>query len=224
MNRILGLGALLGIISLAPAANAVTILDVFNGPQSASITPGPSSTTFNDTTANILGGARTLSVGRTAGAGNISSNVNNGQLVFSSDFATDGFLTLDYSTPAFDITPGANGLTGELAGDLGGATFTLTITSAGGGSSSSTPTLIVPTGSAGSFSPFSIPFSALSGTVDLTQVTGVQLRLNGANSFDGALRLLQFSTPPGNVPEPGTVALLIGGAVSGAVVLRRRRK
>jgi hypothetical protein len=225
MNRTKSVIALLGIAGLAsftPAANAITILDVFNGPQSASITPGPANTNFADSTANILGGNRNLTVGQTAGIGNISSNINAGTLVFNSDFGTDGFLTLNYSTPAFDITPGANGLTGQLAGDLGGANFTLTLNSPGGSSSASQ--VIIPSGAAGTFSGFSIPFSALTGTVDLTQVTGVTLRLDGTNSFDGALRLLQFSTPPGNVPEPGTVALLVGGALSGAVVLRRRRK
>ena len=225
MNRTKSVIALLGIAGLAsfaPAANAVTILDVFNGPQSASITPGPSTTTFMDSVLNILGGTRTLAVGQVAGSGNISSSINAGTLVFNSDFGTDGFLTLNYSTPAFDITPGANGLTGQLAGDLGGANFTLTVNSAAGSSSASQ--LIIPSGASGTFSGFSIPFSSLVGTVNLTAVTGVQLRLDGTNSFDGALRLLQFSTPPSGVPEPGSIALLIGGALSGAVVLRRRRK
>jgi len=226
MNRTKSVIALLGIAGLAsfaPAANAITILDVFNGPQSASLAPGPASTNFADSPLNILGGNRVLTVGQTAGLGNISSNINAGTLNFNSDFATDGFLTLGYSTPSFDITPGANGLTGQLAGDLGGANFTLTINSTGGGTSSASQ-LIIPSGAAGTFSGFSIPFASLVGNVNLMQVTGVTLRLDGTNSFDGALRLLQFSTPPGDVPEPGAVALLIGGALSGAVVLRRRRK
>ena len=223
MSRILSL-AVVAVIALAPAANAVTVLDNFTGPQSVDFISGPNGTTFTDN-ANILGGTRTLTVGRTAGVGDVSTKVGvtPATLVYSSDFATDGFVTLGYSTPAFDITPGANGLTGLLAGDLGGANFTLTIGSMGGGMSSAAAN-IVPTGSAGSFTPFSIPFSSLVGNVDLTKVTSVTLRLDGPNSFDGALQLLQFSTPPSGVPEPGNVAMVFGMLGGASFVLRRRRK
>ena len=181
MNRTMNMVSMLavaGVVALSPAANAITVLDTFLGPQTSAAVAGPASSNFVATNADILGGTRTMSVGVTSGGGEIKSVIGaTGQtLVFSSDFATDGFVTLGYSTPAFDITPGANGLTGQLAGDLGGANFTLTIGSTGGNMSSASQ-VIIPTGAAGTFSAFSIPFASLVGNVDLTQVTSVTLRL-----------------------------------------------
>lgn len=228
MNRTMNMVSMLafaGVVALSPAANAITVLDTFLGPQTSAFIAGPATSTFTATTADILGGTRTMTVGRVAGVGEVTAKIaaTGNTLVYSSDFNTDGFLTLGYNTPAFDITPGANGLTGQLAGDLGGASFTLTIGSTGGNSSSATQ-VIIPSGTSGTFSNFSIPFASLVGNVNLMQVTSVTLRLDGANSFDGALRLLQFSTPPTGVPEPGSVALAFGMLGGAAFTLRRRAR
>ena len=215
-------------LGVAQGAQAIIVLDDFSVAQSNSTQPAiNASSMVAGPLTSIFGGTRTTTVVKTGGAGRIDSEINTTTpmtLDFSSSVNTDGTVKLDYSSAATDITPGAVGLSGQLAGDLGGATFTLTIDSLGGGTSSNIPLLIVPSGTAGVFSPFNIPFASLVGNVDLTKVTGVHLLLDGQKSFDGQLRLLQFDVPPSGVPEPGAMALLVGTAGMGGAMLRRRRK
>jgi len=236
MNRTMNMVSMLafaGVVALTPAANAVTILDTFNVAQSLGIPNSPAgpqttSSTVMGTSADFLGGSRTLTIGRVNGPFTIAGDIVAGTANLSSGTGTDGFLKLDYSTPAFDITPSATGLSGQLAGDLGnvGSQLVLTITSASGSSSATVP--VIPSGSSTTFNPFNIPFGTLmvtSGTgATLTAVTGVTLRLDGQNSFDGALRLLQFDIPRQSVPEPGSVALAFGMLGGAAFTLRRRAR
>jgi len=227
-KNVIALLGIAGLASFASSAEAVVIFDDFSVSQTT-LTAAPASfSNAANLSAPLIfgsGGVRTVTVGGT-GNGPVSSVINTmpNTLVFSSGFGVNGFVQLDYALaapPQFNLGAAAIALSADLAGDLSGAGFTLTLLSSAG-ASSNLPLLVIPSGSAGTFSSFTIPFASLTGNVDLTAITGVRLRLDGVNSFDGALRLLRFEGS--QVPEPGSVALLIGGALSGAVVLRRRRK
>ncbi len=236
--------ALLGavtVLTLATSKANAIVLDDFTvalGPVNAQSTPaGPKSTTMGGAapSANVLGGYQTLTVDRTSpapNAGSVGADINLSDVntfSFNSGPNTAGRATLLFDNNGaglggVDISAGATGLLGQYGSDLG-ASFILNITDTA--NVTSMATLAVPgTGSASNFFGFNIPFGALVGGANLTSVKSISLVLDGTlqPSTDVSLRLLQFSTPPPNVPEPGSIALLIGGAMSGAVVLRRRRK
>lgn len=232
---LLGTVAALSLTSLK--ANAI-VLDNFNGDLgfvSASGGPaGPKTATSGGAfpTSDVLGGYRILTVERTSSnSGQVSGDVNLSALQtfsYASGPSTTGKATLLYDNNGaglggVDITQGgAIALVGQYGSDLG-AVFTFSVTDTA--NMTSTANLNVPgTGSSSTFTNFNIPFSSLSG-VNLMSVKSISLLLDGSNTpdVDVSLRLLRFDIPT-NVPEPGSVALLIGGALSGAVVLRRRRK
>jgi len=242
MNRTKSVIALLGIAGLAsfaPAANAVVILDDFTGvlgPVTAAGGPsGPKTTTLGGVAnpLNVLGGYRTLTVDRTSNnAGSVSADIGLSTaqtFSFASGPSTAGKATLLYDSNGaglggVDIQTGAVALVGQYGSDLG-ANFVFSVTDTA--NVTSMANLIVPgTGSSSTFVGFNIPFGSLMGGANLLSVKSISLILDGSGNpeTDVSLRLLSFTNPPGDVPEPGAVALLIGGALSGAVVLRRRRK
>ena len=226
---------ILGAMTLsAPNANALTVLDTFTTIQTVTQTD-VGSNVGSVSAPGALGGHRRLVVSESSGdGGDIKAriDVTAKKLAYSSEFGNDGNVLVQYDGTAGNVfNPNGLGsinlsnelyLQGLVAGDLINGSLGLRLYSGASNFSSSTIN-IVGSGSSSVFLPFQINFATLTPTgsgVDLSNVTAIELRFGGSNSFDGGLRLLQFN----NVPEPGNVAFAITGGMTTLGMIARRRR
>ncbi len=207
---------------IAPAANAVTIIDDFTTFQRVEDAPSGFPNASVVLAPEAIGGTRSMSVA-TNPVGDIAGTVleaDSGILSFSNQDGQVGIGTVSYSFASTDLTSG--GVDDRFffalnSFDLvGAANFTLTIEDAAMNVGVFTEALDA------MFDPF-LRFVDVVGPVDFTQVTSLVFEIESTtNSFDGSISSISV------VPLPASALLLLGGlggfAGVSASAKRRRRK
>jgi len=235
-------------LGLAVLSHGAVMIDNFNGPLNLNIPAlggNPSGVSGGNSHASILGGSRGISFSRTAGNGAESLNVDLGGTGIL-EFASGSFDTVTaFMQWDGDTNPNSLNASGLGGFDLsqGGANNRLVITQhadrptnltnfgaititlySGAGNASSLTMQTINTAFLGPFIEIEFPFAAFVATqgagANLANIGAIELSINGNNApgLDLAFDFLEARS----IPEPATL-LLVGAALVGAGLLRRRR-
>ncbi len=216
-----GIGTLILSALSSQAVLTFTLDDFRDGFSVPELVANPGQVEFDASVLTIpemAGTARVATLANDPGSFlSISAETNNDSLGFSAKTLSSGALTLDYLlTAPTDITIGGGD---EIVIDISDSDnppnpATVFIAFASGlGALSNQVAIPAFIGS------FTIPLSAFAG-VDFTQVTDMQLVIEGSQEFDGRIALVGVQSSTG-VPEPSaSLALLL---VLAGVTNRRKR-
>ncbi|MEM1372852.1 MAG: VPLPA-CTERM sorting domain-containing protein [Pseudomonadota bacterium] len=214
-----GIAVAATLACLAGAGHTATItIDTFNDSQGPVQASGGSTTVDISTTAQAIGGTRTLSVTNAGGIGLTQGEVimaAGGIFAFSNDALSTGSSTLSYSLGGFDLSDGGTNDT-LLANVLGIDLGMIVSATVDGVTSSQT---VASTGN------LEFAFTDFSG-VDFTNVGTFSLTFdaNGLNAVDATIDLIgAVGMDPSPIPLPAGGVLLLT-ALAGVGALRRRAR
>jgi hypothetical protein len=225
------------LAGVASQAKADIMIDDFSSPSTAVEFNITQTNTNPFTVTTALGGGIsrtatfTVTSPTTPGNGALTGSVGGGFLTASYNFASSGTVSIAYSfASAINFIPNvaAGGAVGALqflgAGDSGfGSSIPLSIsltTSTGNlGFSGSLPLTTSP-------SPVNVGLDSLTGTGNLTAVTGLTINITGAQAADLFFDALGVTTPAAPPPTTGVIpappAALLALMVVPALGLRRK--
>jgi hypothetical protein len=232
------LHAFASMVFICSVSNAALLIDDFTSAQALqSIDSGSTNSGIFSLTA--IGGARNISLEVLTPNldGESSFAVVGGRLGYSNavgmdsiltiiwDGGTDSSLTTNGFSPV-DLTEGGQNdvIRFSTEGDFA-LSSTLTLWSGDG--NFATWNFILPSSPA--LTNVDLAFGAQSSSVgafDITAVTAVRLIVNGITNSDRSIDFVaaDTTTPPSEVPEPGTMAVVGFGSIAAGIYSRRRRQ
>lgn len=228
-RNLLGAAALLTVALVPAASSSAAVIDAFSAPDGGRTLTLTSVGSISDTQtglgATAIGGQRdvTLNVTETQGFSGASIKINNapgGTAELNSDAFTNASNTFSYGLAAdLNANLSSGGLSDSFvirvnAADLISLTNTITVTTAGLGSS--TASFEIPQVLGAPVDVF-VPYASFLGTASFTDVDQIAFTIDGPRASDYSIGFFETSA----VPEPASLGLL---AVGGATLLGRRRR